>query len=208
MTPYLECLISFTEEETRMQPAASFTLIELLIVVAIIGILAAIAVPNFLNAQIRATVARAFADLKALNTALMAYYVDHNAYPPDYDSNQVPGVSIPGPGNEIMTYAELTTPIGYMSSIPMDPFFLGPAGRLRHIKVLPLYQYAGPPWSLQNAAWRPSNTTFTITSLGPDKLDQEGWSYPHDQAWRVAYTATNGLLSKGDLYSSNHGLRP
>ena len=47
-----------------------FTLIELLIVVAIIAILAAIAVPNFLEAQIRAKVARAQSDMRTLSTGL------------------------------------------------------------------------------------------------------------------------------------------
>ena len=48
----------------------AFTLIELLIVVAIIAILAAIAVPNFLEAQTRAKVARSVADIRTLATAL------------------------------------------------------------------------------------------------------------------------------------------
>jgi len=59
-----------------------FTLIELLIVVAIIGILAAIAVPNFLNAQVRAKVARAVSDMKTLETALEMYRLDTNGFPP------------------------------------------------------------------------------------------------------------------------------
>jgi len=58
-----------------------FTLIELLIVIAIIAILAAIAVPNFLEAQVRAKVSRVKADQRSLATGLEAYYVDNNSYP-------------------------------------------------------------------------------------------------------------------------------
>ncbi|MBN2328245.1 MAG: prepilin-type N-terminal cleavage/methylation domain-containing protein [Candidatus Omnitrophica bacterium] len=59
----------------------SFTLIELLIVVAIIGILAAIAMPNFLNAQVRAKVARAVSNMKSVQSALESYYLDIGSYP-------------------------------------------------------------------------------------------------------------------------------
>ena len=59
----------------------AFTLIELLIVIAIIAILALIAVPNFLEAQTRAKVARVQADMRSIATTLEAYYVDHNVYP-------------------------------------------------------------------------------------------------------------------------------
>jgi len=59
-----------------------FTLIELLVVVAIIGILAAIAVPNYLQAQARAEKAQCAGNLHTLGTALALYRIDHNAYPP------------------------------------------------------------------------------------------------------------------------------
>ncbi|RJP22059.1 MAG: prepilin-type N-terminal cleavage/methylation domain-containing protein [Candidatus Omnitrophota bacterium] len=184
----------------------AFTLIELLIVVAIIGILAAIAVPNFLNAQMRAKVSRCVSDMKALHTSMELYFLDNNSYPPDFDSGQVPGVAIQN--NEILSYAKLTTPIGYMGSIPIDPFFLEPIGRFEHVKLAPLFQYAGPHSGVLNPrpAWRPSNTIYTITSLGPDKVDQQAWSQPHDLVRPRIYSPTNGLKSAGDIYTSNNGV--
>ena len=60
---------------------SGFTLIELLIVIAIIGILAAIAIPNLLNAVQRGKQKRSMSDMRALATAIEAYAVDNNAYP-------------------------------------------------------------------------------------------------------------------------------
>ena len=57
-----------------------FTLIELLIVVAIIGILAGIAIPNFLGARTKARVSRAFSDMEAIATAEEMYMMDEDHY--------------------------------------------------------------------------------------------------------------------------------
>ena len=58
-----------------------FTLIELLIVVAIIGIIAAIAIPNLLNAIDRGKQKRTMADMRSVGTAVESYAVDNNVYP-------------------------------------------------------------------------------------------------------------------------------
>jgi len=60
----------------------AFTMIELLCVVAVIAILAAISVPNFLEAQNRTKISKAHQDMDVLEAALLAYQADYNAYPP------------------------------------------------------------------------------------------------------------------------------
>lgn len=99
-----------------MNRCLAFTLIELLIVVAIIAILAAIAVPNFLEAQTRAKVSRTKADMRSMAVALEAYRVDTNRYPEAWIASDTT--------KEPRRYrlARLTTPVAYMTSIPADVF--------------------------------------------------------------------------------------
>lgn len=109
-----------------------FTLIELLVVVAIIAILAAIAIPNYLTAQVRSKVSRAKGEMQTLATALESYEVDNNAYPlmrgsvvsgpqvnRDEDTNGYEQTCTQGFRTVPI---ELTTPIAYLTSLPDDPF--------------------------------------------------------------------------------------
>jgi len=99
-----------------------FTLIELLIVVAIIAILAAIAVPNFLEAQTRSKVSRVKSDMRSMATALESYCVDNNAYP----RCNAFGTAI-GDWQAAQTQEKvlerLSTPVAYITSVTFkDPF--------------------------------------------------------------------------------------
>lgn len=108
----LSILLQEVTEMNSRKEMSGFTLIELLIVVAIISILAAIAVPNFLEAQIRSKVARVRSDLRTISTGLEAYAVDWNKYPPnDGWFNVLP--------------IQITTPIAYITTGALiDPFMV------------------------------------------------------------------------------------
>src|SRR5512134_1468848 len=79
------------KEETIMwKNKKGFTLIELMIVVAIIGILAAIAIPNFLKFQAKSKQSEAKTNLKAVFTAETSYFGENNTYGTFADVNWVP----------------------------------------------------------------------------------------------------------------------
>jgi len=175
-------------------------LIELLIVVAIIAILAAIAVPNFLEAQVRAKIARARSEMRTLGTAMEIYYVDNDWYPLGWPAADFP-------------LAALSTPIAYLSDTGMmEPF------RMRGVDPThdDFYQLslrsklndAGtinlPGIGSGVADW------WILVCRGPD-LDRDGYSTilrdAQDAASAVPfvnsiYDATNGTVSNGNIYRS------
>jgi type II secretion system protein G len=87
-----------------------FTLIELLIVVAIIGILAAIAIPNLLNAMQRARQKRTMADMRTVGTAWEARAIDVSHY-------TAAGISWPNAANPMSSIARSLEPT-YIKHVP------------------------------------------------------------------------------------------
>lgn len=78
----------------RAKPArdGGFTLIELLVVISIIGILATMLMPLYVNARKAAYTARAKAELRNIAVALERYAIDNGGYPPDVSRNLPPGL--------------------------------------------------------------------------------------------------------------------
>lgn len=104
----------------------AFTLIELLIVVAIIAILAAIAVPNFMEAQVRAKVARAKSDMRTMAVGMESYAVDWNRVLISGTEWRTNG-ALPGGPHDIggdAALSALTTPVSYINAVLKDPFVI------------------------------------------------------------------------------------
>ncbi len=188
----------------------AFTLIELLIVVAIIAILAAIAVPNFLEAQTRAKVSRAKSDMRSLAVAVESYRVDNNRYATPSNDMGVQVVGIDWFETRLSTH--VTTPVAYISTPPEDPFH-----RAENYEKSSQYHYMTRDYEV----WATGNTQpweeyigeltdrvpggsvhFALLSHGPDR-DHES---PNDVGEEpVLYDPTNGTVSRGDIVFAGPG---
>ncbi|GIX44512.1 MAG: hypothetical protein KatS3mg130_0920 [Candidatus Sumerlaea sp.] len=192
---------------------AGFTLIELLIVVAIIAILAAIAVPNFLEAQTRAKVSRVKADMRSFATAIEAYLVDNNKLGRTYRPSAA--------WTRTRINAQFTTPIAYITSVIPDPFNNVDADVLNRVLVLwgrnpasdsegvlgqldaisastaaTFFQYY-PDFFSPATNWYTDDGGWLVFSLGPDqKYAVLTPTYPSPF---IEYDPTNGTISPGDI---------
>jgi len=189
-------MVTSIDRITRDCKYHGFTLIELLVVVGIISLLAAIAVPNFLEAQVRSKVSRVKADMRTIATALEAYRTDTNGYPLFMiccDGEMLFPVS--------RRLIPLSTPVAYLTIVPpRDPFH-----HTEDDGMIDTYDYADaesfhlrgepdPSYRTRGAAWR-------LASSGPDGLNT--WGGPlmitslENPGWD--YDPTNGSASKGDI---------
>lgn len=194
----------------------AFTLIELLIVVAIIAILAAIAVPNFLEAQVRSKVSRLLIDMRTNAVAIEAYQIDYNDVMPckgqpdlfrDYNlwiESRNPYLS----GGQAR---RLTSPVAYLSSVTPDVFNAGYATRFDIEFISFGYVYygrgvfiSGVPNSHVAEVYPGRKWRWFILSCGPDLLMNRGpdgiSDAPEDGGLWGIYDPTNGTVSAGDVY--------
>jgi type II secretion system protein G len=181
----------------------AFTLIELLVVVAVIAILAAIAVPNFLEAQTRAKVSRVKADLQTIVTGVEMYRVDNNNYP-NYHYGDTAlkfhmGGVVTGFGVQDTSYDganPITTPISYISSFPQDPFA---KTFERNYPEQWEYQYVNWSYAIEKAT-PPTRPAFDIglREYGPYRLHSIGPDTEGPDSG-IPYDPSNGTVSGGDV---------
>jgi prepilin-type N-terminal cleavage/methylation domain-containing protein len=197
-----------------------FTLIELLIVVAIIAILAAIAVPNFLEAQVRAKVSRAKSDQRTYATAIESYIVDNNG--PLLDFQNWKYAHNTANIDRWQCFGQLTTPISYLTSLPFDPFASQkPAHVLQGLHFYHLDTFTDTNFDGNNAnlaEWRKGSReagyVWALGSIGPIGEDSGPFTpqvlhptlLPIDARLGKVYDPTNGTISNGRVLRTNKGV--
>ena len=165
--------------KTHKEPG--FTLIELLIVVAIIGILAAIAVPNFMNARIRAQVAHMLSTHRTLLNAMMMYRMDCNTFHAH--------------SHGTFQHRRLTTPVAYLSSRPIDLFQDKMENAVNPMRIAgPKTIHWEPHWG-----WNDAQTTNRLIQENPGTVGYNFSLGPGRENASGLYDITNGVISPGSI---------
>jgi prepilin-type N-terminal cleavage/methylation domain-containing protein len=181
----------------------AFTIGELIIVLIIIGILAAIAIPNFLEGSYRSPVTKVKSASRSLATAIEAYYVEHKAYPAMRPMtsftkkakrlSKVGGLTLMSiePGRPDIGLAGLTTPVAFISELPMDEC----AQKNVKLKVPLAYYTDDNGWIL----FSPGNDKDY--DLNPARDYDSSIPQPSEHLIITAtYDPTNGTNSDGDVW--------
>ncbi len=168
----------------------AFTFVELILVAAIISILAAIAVPNFLEAQVRADVARSKAELALVKMGIESYRLENRHIPYNRQAGVADGWDL----------VALTTPIVYLSSVPYD--FIGGEQPYVYLNALQSDPAVGLSYGPEVAAKFPGQVFALLWGFGPRgeleiQIDEGG-----GVERLVKYDPTNGTVSRGDMYET------
>ena len=187
-----------------------FTFVELSIVVAIIAILAAIAVPTFLEAKTRAAVSRSKSELALLNMAVNSYRLEEGTYP----LNATPGKV------DLWDLKVLTTPVVYLSRLPMDTLTTQEARGEKHARALnpiPYHYYNALQHDPQEGlrflhpetnTHLPGFAAALLWGYGPasalraDPGEAVTQIHPEGEVQILPYDPTNGTTSAGDIYQT------
>ncbi len=150
-----------------------FTLLELLVVVAIISLLAALVLPVLRTARIKANVARAHADLRSIATSIETYRLDRGAYP-------IARAFCAGGGMKVDDYNECPPELlslGYLGAFPEDIFNKGRA-----------YKYIAPGLGY-------ANNILTLLAIWVPK------KFPRDDGSDVPYFNSKNSPVKWAIWS-------
>jgi type II secretory pathway pseudopilin PulG len=175
-----------------------FTMLELTLVGIIITILIAIALPNFLEAQIRANVTAANTDMALLSQALEEYFIEYRAYPPNR-VEKLPDGGLTGDGDPEtrgLGLVALTTPTPFVGRLPEDRF--GPQQttyqRYDYVNFL---DWRGETLTRRYFADE-GTCAYVLASVAPnDEPELKVGQFPPEA---LVYSPTNGVVSEGDLY--------
>ena len=138
---------------------------ELVIVVAVLGIMAAIVVPQFQSQSTRAKTAVAKDSLRILRSAIELYTAQHGGVPPGYENNDPTTVPTSGNFNE-----QLMVNQTYLAKVPKNPF-----NNLRNIRMIANGE-AFPPDAIGEYGWVYQAATKTIRLNWPG-TDSSGLRY-------------------------------